>query len=280
MRVGGMHRDVPALRGANGIAVAPGNGAFVGARRHADGRVVLLRTVHPVGELVICVDMIELRGELIVDGRPGVAAVEGNAGPAIVALDHALRVTWVDPQVVIVAVRGGDLGERSATVSRFPGLVVEDPDGIGVLWIGKDVLVVPRTPLQVTVIADQLPGRATVIGPEEPAVLGLDSHPHPPRSGRRDCHPHPAFEALGEARVIGNLHPGVATVGRPVQTTVGPAAREIPEIAPYLPDGSIQESWIVGVQRQISRSGVGTFVLFKYTAPADIYPPALHDARD
>src|SRR4029450_1902308 len=113
-----------------------------------------------------------------------------------------------------------------------------------------------RTPLQVTVIADQLPSRATVIGPEEPAVLGLDSHPHPPRSGRRACQPHPAFEALREARVIGNLCPGVTAVGRPVQTTVGSTARETPEIAPYLPDGGIQEAWIIGIQRQISRSGV------------------------
>src|SRR5215475_5110896 len=104
-----MHRDVAALRGADGIAVAEGDGALGGARRHADGRVVLLRTVHPVGELVVRGDMVELRRQLIVNGRPGVATVEGDAGPTVVALDHALRVTGVDPQVVVVTVRGGHL---------------------------------------------------------------------------------------------------------------------------------------------------------------------------
>src|SRR2546427_242129 len=130
MRVGGMHRDVTALRGANGIAVAPGDGASVGARRHADGCVVLLCPVYPVGELVVRGDMVELRGELVINGRPGVTAVEGDAGTAVVAFDHALGVTWVDPQVVVVAVRCGDLGERSPAVDRFPGLVVEDPDRV------------------------------------------------------------------------------------------------------------------------------------------------------
>src|SRR5215475_12946677 len=157
-----MHRDVAALRGADGIAVAEGDGALGGARRHADGRVILLRTVHAVGELVVRGDMVELRRQLVVNGRPGVAAVEADAGAAVVALDHTLRVARVDPQVVVVAVRGGHLYEGSAAVGRFPGLVIEDPDRIGVLRVGEDMLVVPWAPLQVAVVADQLPGRTTV----------------------------------------------------------------------------------------------------------------------
>ena len=65
--------------------------------------------VGEVGELVVRGDMVELRRQLVVNGRPGVAAVEGDAGTTVVALDHALRVAGVDPQVVVVTVRGGHL---------------------------------------------------------------------------------------------------------------------------------------------------------------------------
>src|SRR4029434_858182 len=101
------------------------------------------------------------------------------------------------------------------------------------------MLIVPWTPLQVVVVADQLPGRATVIRPVQSAVLGLDRRPHPPRFSGRDGHSHAAFEALVQARVGGALLPGVAAVGRPVQTAVGATAGEIPEVAPHLPEGGI-----------------------------------------
>src|SRR3712207_7448798 len=44
--------------------------------RHDDGRVVLLRAVEPVRELVVDVDLIQLRRRLIVLRRPAAAAVE------------------------------------------------------------------------------------------------------------------------------------------------------------------------------------------------------------
>ena len=49
--------------------------------------------------------MVELRGGLVVDPRPRGAAVEGDVGAAVVAVDHALRVLRVDPHDVRVAVR-------------------------------------------------------------------------------------------------------------------------------------------------------------------------------
>src|SRR6266498_5470513 len=162
--------------------------------------------------------MVELRGELVIDGRPGVPTVERDAGTAVVPLDHALGVTRIDPQVVVVAVRCGNLEERSPTVDRFPALVVEDPHRVGVLWVSENMLVVPGTPLQVAVVTDQLPGRSTIVGPVEPAVLSLDSRPHAPRFRGRYSDPHPAFEALGKARVGGHFRPGIAAVGRLVQT--------------------------------------------------------------
>ena len=193
----GMHSDVATFRGANDIAVAPGDGALLGARRHADGGIVLLRAVEAIRELVVGGDVIELCRELVVDGRPGVAAVVRDTGAAVVALDHALRVARVDPQVMIVAMRRGHLRKCFAAVDGFPALVVEDPYRVGVLRVGKDVLVVPRTALQVAFITDQFPGGATIVGAVQATVLSLDGGPYAPRFGRRHGDAHAAFEAFG-----------------------------------------------------------------------------------
>src|SRR5262249_58550084 len=104
-------RDVAALPGAGRVAVAPGDAAVLGRARHAHARVVLLGAVDAVGVLVVDGHVVELRGELVVDGGPALAPVEGDAGPAVVPLDHAAGVPGVDPQVVVFAVGRGELGE-------------------------------------------------------------------------------------------------------------------------------------------------------------------------
>ena len=74
---------------------------------HADRGIVLLRAVEPIRVLVVDGDVIELCGELVVDGRPGVAAVVRHTGAAVVALNHALRVggsihrSWLSPCGVV-----------------------------------------------------------------------------------------------------------------------------------------------------------------------------------
>ena len=71
----GVDGDVAALRIADGVAVAPGNGSFVGSGRNGDGRIVLLRAVYPVRELIVGGHVVELGGKLVVNGRPGFPAV-------------------------------------------------------------------------------------------------------------------------------------------------------------------------------------------------------------
>src|SRR3712207_7417829 len=46
--------------------------------------------------------------------------------------DHAPRVLGVDPEVVVVAVRRGDLHERGAGVARPPHTEVQHVDGVRV----------------------------------------------------------------------------------------------------------------------------------------------------
>ena len=125
-----------------------------------------MSSVDPIRKPIIGCDVVELGGGLIIDGRPGGPAVEGDAGPSIVPLNHTLGVVGIDPQVVVIAVRGGDLVEGLATIGRLPALEIENPNGVGVLGVGEDMLVVPRSPLKVPVIANHLPGGTSVIGPE------------------------------------------------------------------------------------------------------------------
>ena len=72
----GLDRDEAALAGSGIAAITERDGAPVAGTGHRDGRVVLLRGEHAVRIPVVGVDTIELRRRLIVDGRPGDAAVE------------------------------------------------------------------------------------------------------------------------------------------------------------------------------------------------------------
>lgn len=112
----GMHGDVAALARADGVTVAPGDGAAGGVAGHADAGVVLLRCRTRVpGTGCRCLRG-ELGRELVVNLRgPGRAAVEGDVGAAVVGPDRTADfVVGIDPEVVIVAEVGGDLGKNSA----------------------------------------------------------------------------------------------------------------------------------------------------------------------
>ena len=114
----GMHRDVAALTGADRVAVGPGDTVVLGGAGHRQAGVVLLGGVDVVGKAIVSGDAVELGGRLVEDSRPGGAAVVAHAGPPVVALDHALRICGIDPQIVIVAVRGGHLVVGAASIGR------------------------------------------------------------------------------------------------------------------------------------------------------------------
>src|SRR5271166_1476814 len=93
----GLHGNEAAFAGAGVTAVAECDRTPIGRAWHRDRRVVLLRRVDAVRVAVVDVDAIELRGRLVVDRRPGDAAIERHTGAAIVALHHAVRVDRIDP---------------------------------------------------------------------------------------------------------------------------------------------------------------------------------------
>src|SRR5262249_21640511 len=171
--IGRLDRDVAALTATGLDPVGLGDDATGRLARQADRPVVLLRPVDPVRLLLGGGDVGELRGRLVVDRPPRHPAVERHARHALVAFDHPPRVGGIDPEIVVVAVRRGDLEERLAAVEGLPRRVVEDPERVDVGRIGKDVHVVPGPTAQARLLAVPLPGGAAIVRAEECPVLGF-----------------------------------------------------------------------------------------------------------
>ena len=159
----GMHGNVAALRTPYGIAVAPENGPLVGTAGDADGAIVLLRAIDPIGELVVSGDMIKLRRGLVVNRRPCGSAVEGHTGATVIALDHALWVTWINPEIVVVSVWCGHFCKGAASVHGLPGLDVQDVQRFRVLRVSIDVAVIPGPQPEAAVLTEPLPGSTAIV---------------------------------------------------------------------------------------------------------------------
>src|SRR6266567_7786898 len=97
-----------------------------------DRRVVLLRAVEFVRELVVDPDAIDLRGRLIHLRRPGASAIGGDVGPSVVRLDHYLAVFGVNPDIVIVTVRHAKGDERFAAIDGLEETFGSSVYGVGV----------------------------------------------------------------------------------------------------------------------------------------------------
>ena len=88
-----------------GVCFLVGDPAEVGTAGNRERAIVLLRAIHTIGPLVIRNNVVELRCRLIVERRPGAAAVEAHRGAAVVAFDHPHWILRIDPEIVIIAVR-------------------------------------------------------------------------------------------------------------------------------------------------------------------------------
>ncbi len=201
--------------------------------------------------MVVDRDVVELRGRLVEDGGPVAPAVEGDAGAAVVALDHPVGVLGVDPEGVVVAVRRRDGREGLAAVGRLPAGQVEDPDGVGVARVGDDVHVVPGAAAQLVVVGEALPALAEVVRAEERAVLRLDQRPDAAgaRGGGGDAElAEPARRQPLDPRDLG---PAVAAVSRLPEAGALAAALEAVGRALRLPEGGVEDVRVVGVDRQV-----------------------------
>ena len=96
--------------------------------RDTNSTVVLLGTADVVGEVVGDIYMIELGGDIILF-RPSFAAVDGDVSSAVIGVRHPFGVVGINPEIVLIAVGGTDLGiECDTAVHRFVETGVEGVD--------------------------------------------------------------------------------------------------------------------------------------------------------
>ena len=128
-----------AFAAAGGVPVAFVDRTLVVGALDPDIRVVLLRTVNPVGKAVVHRHVVELRRRLIVRLRPGLAAVVRDDGAAVAAVDEPIGVARIDPQPMMIAVPRRHEVERLAPVDRFEHSGVEPVDHVAILGVGVDL---------------------------------------------------------------------------------------------------------------------------------------------
>ena len=118
-RVARVRNDESAFSAAGRIPVLPADCSFISPAGDRQARVVLLSAINTVWKVIVDRDMIKLRGRLVVQGAPGLAAVVRDAGAAVVRVDQARRVVAINPQTVMVSVRAGRrLKVRPPSVER------------------------------------------------------------------------------------------------------------------------------------------------------------------
>ena len=251
--------DPAALAAAHVIPVAVRDGAGGGAGRDANGAVVLLRAVGVIGEVLVERDAIELRGGLVLDGRPRFAAILGDGRAAVVGLDHALRIFGGDPEVVVVAVGRGEGGEGASPIGRAVGADVQGVDDIGIPGVGKDVGEVPGALAEVVFLIHARPVFTGVIGAEEAAIGGFDHGPDTVRIGGGDGHGDAALHAAGQPGRMGDIGPRVAAIGGFPETAARAAAVEAPGFAADLPERGVDGAGVGGIHREVHGAGLGAF---------------------
>ena len=201
--------------------------------------------------------MIELCGRLVVQGRPGLPAVERDSSAAVVSLDHALGVARIDPQDVAVAVRHANARKRPAPVDRSPRAEVQGVDRILVRRVGGDEREVPRANHEPLVGVDPLPALARVVGAENPArrVRRFHAGPQSRRVGGRHGDADATQRAGRQAVTPGDIGPGVSAVGALPEPAPAASGGEAPGEALILPQRGVQDACVGRIEREIDRAG-------------------------
>ena len=257
VRIFRMYGDLTALGTSNEIAVREEDRSlFEIPTRRTDRAIVLLRGVQTIRVLVIRVHTVELSRWLIVDRRPGRAPVERNARPSVVPLDHAHGIRRIDPQIVVVSMRGRYFSERAPSVRRLPAFQIQHPYRFRILRVCEDVRVVPGTLKELGGVGGQFPRFPPVVGAIQAPVFRLDDRPDASEHRGGNCYPHTSLQSAGKPFAFGDVVPGVAAVGRAKDGALRSARREIPRFAPRLPQRREHDPRIVGIHRQVCGSAV------------------------
>ncbi len=151
--------------------------------------------------------------------------------------------------------RGRDLEEGLAGIDRLPHLDVEHPAGIGVLWVGVDVRVVPGALAQVAVVGAAHPRLAAVVGAVDATVRVLDHRVDAATDGRRDDDADLALDPLRQAGLVVEPLPAVAAIARAPEAGALATGRHEVRPALGLPRPGEDDARVVRVDREVVDTG-------------------------
>ena len=260
--------DVAVLDGAHRVPVAEGDRAVVAAAGDAHRAALLLAAADLVGELVARLDVVELRGRLVVPGAPGAAAVGADHRALVGGEQDDVRVVRVDPDVLVVvaARRAAQAGPGLAAVLRAHGDDGGAVDDVRVLRVdGHHRQIAAADPHQRPwVVGDALPGGAGVVRAVEPLPLARLVAAAGRRRQQRVDAVGPArrdrqvglHDLVGEA--AGELAPVVAAVGRLEDAAVAAAIVVVvlPRPLAALPEGRVDDLRVGRIDVDVVGAGV------------------------
>ncbi len=233
------------------------NVAVGGGARPLEGALVLLRAEDVVRELVVEVHVVELPGRLVVLRAPARPAIGRDGRAAVVPLEQDLRVVRVDPDDVVVAVRGMQFRPRLAAVARHPQRVdLRHVGRVRVVRVGEDAHVVEGALTELPFLVHARPGGAGVGRAEDAALLRLDDGVEDVRVGRHHRDAHPAERPGRQAGMIRDVRPVRAAVGRLVEAAARTAARQAPRRPLRLPRGRVQHLRVHRIHHQVDDAGL------------------------
>ena len=159
---------------------------------------------------------------------------------------------------MIVAVRCRDIGKGASAIDALEQRRVAHPHHIGVLRVGRDVHVVPRTRLDQPVTRLLPPRFPGIVAAEQATIFRFDNREHP--VGIRRRHRHADFPNQLRQAVLGTL-PRITAIHRLPDPAPRATAAYHPRRALMIPHGRIQNTRVRGVHGEITRATEGVLSL-------------------
>ena len=130
--------------------------------------------------------MIKLRRRLIILCRPVFAAVDADGCPAIVRVDHPIRIVGIDPQSVMVAMRRVQAIKRFSAVNGAiqPGIC--RVNRVGILGVGPNMREIPRALPETVIVINQGPVLPAIVAAIQAALFCFDQRIDNIRIAARD----------------------------------------------------------------------------------------------
>src|SRR6185437_8806254 len=193
---------------------------------------------------------------LVVQRAPVLAAVEADLRAAVIGKDKPVAVLRVDPEIMMIAMRGPYFGKGLSAIQAPHEFHVRTIDGVLIRRIDIDPVKIPCSLFDIVLAIDQAPTGPAVATQEKTAVCIFDHRIYLVGIGGRDRDIHHAPDAFGQAPATGKVHPGLAAIGTLVQPAPLTTTFHTVRCTFHPPHPRIQHHWIAGFHHQFGTRGL------------------------